>query len=50
MTHASSAVSIRALSRENYKKETGKVLGEVARAKDVGQRMLEAFPAPKEGL
>jgi hypothetical protein len=32
---------------EDYKKETGKELGKVAKAKDVGRRMLEAFPALK---
>ena len=29
----------------DFKKETGKVLGKVAKAKDVGNRMLETFPA-----
>jgi hypothetical protein len=33
---------------EDYKKETGKGLGMVAKAKDVGRRMLEAFPALKK--
>lgn len=33
---------------KDFKKETGKNLGKLARAKDVAQRMLETFPALKK--
>ena len=33
---------------KDFKKETGKELGKVARAKDIAQKMLETFPALKK--
>lgn len=33
---------------KKYKKETGKTLGEQAKARDVGRKMLDAFPALKK--
>ena len=33
---------------KNFKKETGKDLSKVAKAKDIAQKMLENFPALKK--
>jgi hypothetical protein len=43
--NAKPAVRWPAETAKDYKKATGKALGKVARVKDVGEAMLEAFPA-----